>query len=98
MENNNKETEKKTGTGLTGLANLGNTCFMNTIVQCLMHSTVFNKFLESKKYKKRLNKKVDSLIMLEYDKLREMMCEPVSTTKVLAGTKYSHISLPMPSS
>tara|TARA_B100000927_G_scaffold291727_2_gene296235 strand:+ start:1224 stop:2288 length:1065 start_codon:yes stop_codon:yes gene_type:complete len=76
MENNDlKETNDKSkkGTGLTGLANLGNTCFINTAIQCLIHSDKFNKFLDSKKYESKINKKTDSLILVEYNKLREMM-------------------------
>ncbi len=61
------------GRGLTGLANLGNTCFINSTIQCLSHTKPFNGYLNTNNYKDKLNKKPESLLLIEWDKLRRMM-------------------------
>jgi len=59
--------------GLSGLANLGNSCYLNSCMQVLSHTYEFNDFLNSGEYKKRLKKVADSIILLEWDKLRELI-------------------------
>lgn len=59
--------------GLTGLANVGNTCYLNSCMQIISHTYELNNFLNDKKYKNKLNKKSDTLLLVEWDNLRELM-------------------------
>ena len=65
--------EKYKDLGLTGLANVGNSCYLNSCMQILSHTYELNNFLEKGEYKKKINRKPDSVLLLEWDKLREMM-------------------------
>ncbi len=72
MMNNFNEYENK---GLTGLANVGNSCYLNACMQILSHTYELNNFLKDNNYKRKFNiqNKMESILLSEWDKLRELM-------------------------
>ena len=70
--------------GLSGLNNLGNTCFLNSCMQVISHTYELNDFLNLETYKKRLNNQYDSALLIEWDELRKNLWKencPVSPVK-----------------
>ena len=59
-----------TGTGHSGLTNLGNTCYLNAAVQILSHMDELNKYLLNVTQLNRLN---DSLLTIEWISLYKLM-------------------------
>lgn len=77
---------KKKSQGYIGLANLGNTCFLNSCIQIIRHTYELSKILDScKKHKKNIE---ESVIMNEWNDLRKMM--ETTNGGVISPNKFVH--------
>jgi ubiquitin carboxyl-terminal hydrolase 8 len=59
--------------GLSGLSNLGNTCFLNSCMQVLSHTHELNILFDTKKFRDRVNDIPESLLLIEWNKLRQIL-------------------------
>ncbi|KAI7794066.1 putative ubiquitin carboxyl-terminal hydrolase 21-like, partial [Triplophysa rosa] len=70
-----KERELQLGSGQVGLCNVGNTCFLNAIVQCLSHTRGLRDYCLMKAYLQDKHSNQEPVLMNEFSKVLAALWE-----------------------
>lgn len=65
--------KKYANKGLTGLANIGNTCYLNSCMQVLSHTYEIHELVRDKSYRSKIQKNCDAIVFKEWLSLMKLM-------------------------
>ena len=67
---------RRLGIGASGLANCGNTCYLNAIVQCLVHCPALSSLMDTGVYRSRLKGiRSDRSLLVAWDNVRHLLLQ-----------------------
>jgi hypothetical protein len=95
--------ESSVGDGIVGLYNMGNTCYLNSSIQCLSHTPIFREYFTSKAYMNDINTtnpighhgQLAQVIAVLINSLWKRSNNPVSHSKrITAPGSYAAVNAP----